>query len=278
LQTFSRVLGSERVLETILRFKGASVSVSHAVAGIGKYGATRVDIFLDETRVGVADFSPLKSEYIYEPLQIPNEGEIIALAQKKNASEKEMTRMCDERDAVELKLKASLESENRAAIRIYVKSIPIPTGYVKELLAPDSTPAAQPPVFNPSPEPPAPPVFIESPEPVPTLVFDNLESAVDRNRLIVLENRADRIDMVLTRIEKQLTEIENERLDIIGLQDELKSLGTKITNLKGEYNVTASNFRIHQQRCYCNHHFPGGFTKRDETPEDVTSAHAPSKP
>jgi hypothetical protein len=276
LQTFSRVLGSERVLETILRFKGASVSVSHAVAGIGKYGATRVDIFLDETRVGVADFSPMKSEYIYEPLQIPNEGEIIALAQKKNASEKEMTRMCDERDAVELKLKASLESENRAAIRIYVKSIPIPTGYVKELLAPDSAPAAQPPVFNPSPEPQDLPPFV-APEPDPIFELEP-KSSVDRNRLNILENRADRIDMVLTRIEKHLMELDDKQLDIRSVQDELKSLGSKITNLKGEYNVTASNFRIHQQRCYCNHHFPGGFTKRDETPEDTNSAHASSKP
>jgi hypothetical protein len=252
------------------------VSVSHAVAGIGKYGATRVDIFLDETRVGVADFSPLKSEYIYEPLQIPNEGEIIALAQKKNASEKEMTRMCDERDAVELKLKASLESENRAAIRIYVKSIPIPTGYVKELLAPDSAPAAQPPVFNPSPEPQDLPLFV-APEPDPIFELEP-KSSVDRNRLNILENRADRIDMVLTRIEKHLMELDDKQLDIRSVQDELKSLGSKITNLKGEYNVTASNFRIHQQRCYCNHHFPGGFTKRDETPEDTNSAHASYKP
>jgi hypothetical protein len=276
LSAVSRIFGSEGISETILRLKGASVSVSHAVAGIGKYGATRVDIFLDETRVGVADFSPMKSEYIYEPLQIPNEGEIIALAQKKNASEKEMTRMCDERDAVELKLKASLESENRAAIRIYVKSIPIPTGYVKELLAPDSAPAAQPPVFNPSPEPQDLPPFV-APEPDPIFELEP-KSSVDRNRLNILENRADRIDMVLTRIEKHLMELDDKQLDIRSVQDELKSLGSKITNLKGEYNVTASNFRIHQQRCYCNHHFPGGFTKRDETPEDTNSAHASSKP
>ena len=254
------------------------MSVSHAVAGIGKYGATRVDIFLDETRVGVADFSPMKSEYIYEPLQIPNEGEITALAQKKNASEKEMTRMCDERDAVELKLKTSLEPENRAAIKIYVKSIPIPIGYAKELLAPNSTPAAQAPVFNPSPEPPEMPVFIAGSDPAPALLFDDRESAVDRNKIIMLENRADRIDMVLTRIEKHLMELDDKQLDIRSVHDELKSLDTKITNLKGEYNVTASNFRIHQQRCYCNHHFPGGFTKRDETPEDTNSAHASSKP
>jgi hypothetical protein len=84
--------------------------------------------------------------------------------------------------------------------------------------------------------------------------------------------------MVLTRIEKHLMELDDKQLDIRSVQDELKSLGSKITNLKGEYNVTASNFRIHQQRCYCNHHFPGGFTKRDETPEDTNSAHASSKP
>jgi hypothetical protein len=131
-------------------------------------------------------------------------------------------------------------------------------------------------VFEPSPEPRVPPVCAAT-EPDPIFELEP-KSSIDRNRLIVLENRADRIDMVLTRIEKHLMELDDKQLDIRSVHDELKSLDTKITNLKGEYNVTASNFRIHQQRCYCNHHFPGGFTKRDETPEDTNSAHASYKP
>ena len=254
------------------------MSISHAVAGLGKWGASRVDIFLDETRVGVADYNPLEDRFFFEPLQIPTEGQIIALAQSKNAGEKEMDRMCAERDAAEDKLKAAQAPENREAIRIYVSSIRSSVGLVSQV---ESQTKASAPVFEPSPEPS--PIPHEVPERSSGAVIVpqapvRAESGVDHNKIIVLENRVDRIDMVLTRIEKRLMEIDQERLDVRGIQDELKSLGTRITNLKGEYNVTASNFRIHQQRCYCNSHFPGGFTKRDETPEDTNSAHASSKP
>jgi hypothetical protein len=256
------------------------MSVSHEVAGIGKWGASRVDIFLDEMRVGVADYNPLEDRFFFEPLLIPTEGQIIALAQSKNAGEKEMDRMCAERDAAEDKLKVAQAPENREAIRIYVSSIRSSVGLASQV---ESQIKASAPVFEPSPEPSRIP--LEVPECTSgTVIVPQApviaESSVDHNKIIMLENRVDRIDNLLKRIESRLIAVENsiEQFDIRGTREKLDLLGTQISNLRAEYKVTAANFRIHQQRCYCNSHFPGGFTKRDETPEDTNSAHASSKP
>ena len=254
------------------------MSITHARNGIGKFAAARLDIFLDGVRVGVADYDPIQAKFFFEPLQVPSEGQIIALAQSKNASEKEMDRMCAERDSAERQLKAASESGNREAIRIFVGTIPASVGLASQA-APESQMKASAPVFVPSPEPPEPPVFIAGPElaPVPEL---KSWPDTDLSNLIVLLGRMDRIDSVLNRYDARIKVVEDAiaAFDFEEARKQLKSLDSKITNLKGEYNVTAANFKIHQQRCYCNSHYPGGFTKRDETSEDTNSAHASSKP
>jgi hypothetical protein len=246
---------------------------------MGKFGSTRVDIFLDGVRVGVADLDPARDDkFFFEPLSLLTEGEIITIAQRKNASEKEMDRMLAERAEAENKLKAAQVPENREAIRVYVGSIRPSFAVFPETPEFRVGPQSEMPVFVPSPEPPTPPVC-EAPEPDPIFDFD-LRPTIDLNRLMVLESRADRIDSVLNRYDARIKVVEDAiaTFDFEEARKQLKSLDSKITNLKGEYNVTAANFKIHQQRCYCNSHYPGGFTKRDETSEDTNSAHASSKP
>lgn len=246
------------------------MSVSHAViTGLGKFGSTRVDIYLDDTRVGVADLDPAREKFFFEPLQILTEGQVIALAQSKNASEKEMDRMCAERDAAELKLKAAQAPENRERIRIYVGCIPPSTGLASQVVS-ESQMKASAPVFVPSPEPSEPPVFIAGPEPDP-VPESKPRPDTDLSNLIVLLGRMDRIDSVLNRYDARIRVIENaiEAFDFEEAKKQLKSLENKITNVESEQRMAGIHFRAHTKRCWPNTNFPGGFTPSDELPIDT---------
>jgi len=256
------------------------MGISHAPAGIGRWAAQRVDIFVDSVRVGIADLNPMTDLFVFEPLIVPSLSETIESAQRQHADEARMGWMMSQRDEADRKLKAAMTPDNRAAINIYVRSIRPRANQLSPAESGTQVKASAP-VFEagPQPEPAATPepssgAVIVPQAPVPA------ESGVDHNKIIMLENRVDRIDNCLKRIESRLIAVENsiEQFDIRGTREKLDLLGTQISNLRAEYKVTAANFRIHQQRCYCNHHFPGGFTKRDETPEDTNSAHASSKP
>jgi hypothetical protein len=220
----------------------------------------------------------MTDSFVFEPLIVPSLSETIESAQRQRADEARMGWMMSQRDEEDRKLKAAMTPDNRSAINIYVRSIRPRVNQLSSIESGAQVKASAP-VFEagPQPEPVEAPELSSGAVIVPQAPV-TAESGVDHNRIMMLENRVDRIDLVLTRIEKHLLKNDDKQLDIVAVQDDLKSLSTRITNLKGEYNVTAANFRIHQQRCYCNSHFPGGFTKRDETPEDTNSAHASSKP
>jgi hypothetical protein len=251
------------------------MSISHAVAGLGKWGASRVDIFLDGTRVACADFNPLENRFFLQNLILPTQGEIITIAQKKNASEKELDRMLAERDATESKLKAAQASENSAAISVYVRSLPASLGFVGQQSETPVTASA--PVFVPSPEPPEPPVFAAVPRPDSILELEP-EPAIDRNRLILLENRADRIDSVLNRYDARIKAIEDAiaAFDFEEARKQLKSLDSKMTNVEAEQRVTAAHLKTHLKRCWYDNHGGGGFNKLD-IPDELEALNAPRK-
>jgi hypothetical protein len=129
------------------------MEITHEVTdGLGKFAGPRLNIFVratgsENTRVGIADFDPVQSKFIFELLRIASEADVISQAQKDNVSLDQMNYRCAQRQWAADALASVATPENLAAVKAYVAKIPPPQSAPKvakpeavETFAPDRLP------------------------------------------------------------------------------------------------------------------------------------------
>lgn len=210
------------------------MKITHESTGkIGKFAAPRLNIFVDSTCVGVADYNPIHSVFEFEILRIPSEMDIILQAQKEGVSGDQMSYRCAQRQWAADALASATSPENLTAIKAYVAKIPLPE---PEVAAPE-------------------PVRISTPIiPIQLLPVD---LGLGLEQLFALVSRVDSIASTLKVVESALKEF-----DFKNVQAQLKSFAARIDAIEIDVRAQKSVMKVHLRSCRC-YSGSSGFTPLD---------------
>jgi hypothetical protein len=212
--------------------------------GLGKFAGPRLNIFVratgsENTRVGIADFDPVQSRFVFELLRVASEADVISQAQKDNVSLDQMNYRCAQRQWAADALASVATPENLAAVKAYVAKIP--------------PPQHKPEVAK------LEPVRIVAVAKLPEPACVNM--GVERELFIFLENRVDKMQAALKSFDARLSSLESAltEFNFDEIRKRLSSLDAKIANLEAEERVTSAHLKTHLKRCWCDGR-SGGFT------------------
>lgn len=225
------------------------MAITHESTGrMGKFAAPRMNIYVldgagNSTRVGVADYSPIHEEFLFEQIQIPSECEVILACQREGASTSQMELRCAQRQWAADALASATSPENFASVKAYVAKIP-------------------PPVPEPVVAPPEPVRTFHTPvmprEPLPVDLGLGLE------QLFALVNRVDATEAKLKAIDERLKDLEAalKEFDLKSTKAQLKTFAARIEALEVDAKAQKSVMKVHLRSCRC---YSGsiGFTPLD---------------